>query len=351
MTVGQTTVYVGGNGGIDLLSLDPETGALVNTGMVAELTAPSFLALHPGGNLLYCTNNDGAGKGSSHAVCFYRVPDSGDLIHLNQIATLSTTSVYFDMDSKGRVGFVANYWGSIAVFHMEPDGRLGKVTQLVQHEGSSVALPRQSSALPHCVRVSPDDKFVYVPDLGTDEVVIYELDPEKALLKMSAQGRAKIQEGSGPRHLDFHPTEPIAYLINELSSTITVFDREEETGGLIAKQTVSTLPAGFTSKNLTAQIKVHPSGKFVYGSNRGHNSIAAFAVVAGTGVLKPVEIQPSGGEYPWDFAIDPSGKWMVVANEGSNSCTVFSIDPLTGELTQVGDPVKCAAPRCVLFVP
>ncbi|MFT5465451.1 MAG: 6-phosphogluconolactonase [Verrucomicrobiales bacterium] len=345
-------VYVAGGGGIHLLELDLETGVLVSKGVSAELAAASFLAVHPNGWFLFAANNDGdrkTGK-SSHAVSFFIEPGSGKLHEMNAVETGGTASSYVELDARGRIALVANFGGgSIATFQIGLDGKLSERVSLAQHEGSSVKLPVQSEPHPHAIRISPDQRFAYAPDMGTDEVFIYGLDHANAKLVPTLNPYAKVNEGSGPRHFDFHPTAAFAYLINQISSEITVFKRDVENGSLTAVQTVGSLPKDFVGNNSTAEIRVHPSGKFVYGSNRGHNSIAVFKIDETSGLLTLVEHEPTRGESPRHFAIDPDGKWLIAGNQKSGSLAVFSIDSGTGELTAVGDVLEIPGPRCIVI--
>jgi len=343
--------YVAGKGGIYLLDLNSKSGAVESKGSVVDLKAPNFLAAHPGGNLLYCANNDGDRQSgeTSHVLCFYRLPDSGELLQLSSAATFGATTAYLELNPEASVLLAPDYWaGTVAVFRVEPDGRIGRMTQLIEHDGSSVVRARQSEPHPHGARISPDGAHAYVPDLGTDEVFIYRVDAEKSTLSVAPQFAAKVQEGSGPRHFDISPSGKNAYLINELTNSVTVFDRDAKDGSLIAKQTISTLPAGFRGESYAAAIRVHPSGKFLYGSNRKQNSIAVFSIAA-DGALTLVEIEPAQGEIPSNFSISPDGKWLLVANTASNSVAVFTIDQSTGALEPTGDPIEVPGPRCLLF--
>ena len=343
-------VFVAGSGGIHGLELDLESGELVSKGIAGELEKPSFFALHPNGWFLYATTNDGDEKAgtSSHAVALFIEPGSGKLHQLNAVETGGLTSAYIELDARGRTALVANYrGGSIAAFRIGLDGKLSDRTSLVAHEGSSVVSPSQDEPHPHAIRISPDQRFAYAPDKGTDEVYVYYVDHKNAALVPAREPRAKVDEGSGPRHFDFHPTLPIAYLINEISSEATVFRRDPEGGALIAIQTITTLPSGHDGRNSTAEIRVHPSGRFVYGSNRGHDSIVVFAVDQEKGFLKLVEHESTRGETPRHFAIDPSGKWLIVGNQRSGTLAVFAIDSSTGALTPKGELIEVPGPRCI----
>ncbi|MEM7010965.1 MAG: lactonase family protein [Verrucomicrobiota bacterium] len=344
-------VYVAGGGGIHLLEFDSESGGLTPQGLAAELERPSFLAVHPNGWFLYATNNDGdrEAKTSSHAVSFFIEPGSGKLHQLNEVETGGPTSAYIELDARGQLAMVANYRGkSIATFRIGADGKLSDRTQLMEHDGSSVSSPRQDEPHPHAIRIAPNQRFAYAPDLGTDEVFIYQIDHKEAKLVPALEPVAKVDEGSGPRHFDFHPQLPAAYLINEMASTITFFRASEESGSLTAVQTISSLPANYEGRNSTAAIRVHPSGKFVYGSNRGHNSIVVMAADE-KGFLKLVEHESTRGETPRHFAIHPDGKWLIAGNQRSGNLAVFEIDQETGALSPKGDLIEVASPSCIIF--
>lgn len=347
-------VFVAGKGGVFGLDLDLKTGALVSKGISAELGRPTFLTLHPSGWFLYASNNEGEGEGEAaagQAVAFFVEPGSGALQELNRSETGGAGAAHIELDARGKLALAANYGGgSVAAFRIGLDGRFSERTDLAEHLGSSVLSPRQDQPHPHSARISADERFAYAPDLGTDEIFIYQIDHQNAKLVPTLDPVAKVDEGSGPRHFDFHPTLPVAYVINEIVSNVTVFRRDLNSGALTALQTISTLPKDASAKNSTAEIRVHPGGKFVYGSNRGHDSIAVFAVDE-KGFLKLVETEPSRGNTPRHFAIAPGGKWLIAANQGSDSLAVFAIDEATGKLSPVGDLVEVPGPRCIAIAP
>jgi 6-phosphogluconolactonase len=246
---------------------------------------------------------------------------------------------------------VANYTGgSVAAFRLAEDGRLAQRTALIQHEGSSVNKQRQSEPHAHSVNFSKDNKVVVAADLGLDKVMIYRADPATGKLRPNDPPFAKVAPGSGPRHFSFHPSGKYGYVINEIASTVTAFAYDPATSGLREIQTISTLPEGYTGESTTAEVLVHPSGKFLYGSNRGHDSITVFRIDEATGKLTVVEREPAQGKTPRNFRIEPSGKYLFAANQASDSVVVFRIDEATGELTPSGVSVKVPAPMCVRFV-
>ncbi len=344
------TLYIAGGSGIHAVTLDGKSGKLGAVKQVAELKSPSFLAIHPEKPFLYATNNDGdqAQRTSSHFHSFLITED--ELIELSSVETGGSTSAFVELDQRGRFAYVANYrWGTVAGFQLEPDGRIGVPTVLVQHEGSGPLLPRQEEPHPHAVRISPDNRFAYVPDLGTDEVFIYRINHFDGSLSSAIEGWSKVGEGAGPRHLDFHPQRDMVYLINELNSTISVLKRNSDLGALVANQTLSTLPSGYSGPNSGAHIQAHPNGKWIYGSNRGHDSIAIYETTK-EGYLTLVGHQGTG-KTPRHFAIDPSGKWMVVGNQGDGTVSVFEIDPATGTLAEVSQNISVPSPVCLVFAP
>ncbi|MEM1295632.1 MAG: lactonase family protein [Verrucomicrobiota bacterium] len=345
------SLYVAGKGGIYAFQLDDSDGTLSPAKLVAAVSAPSYLAFHPEQPFLYCTNNDGdkKTKSSSHLLSFLVTEE--ELIELSSVETGGTTSAFVEVDKRGRFAFVANYrWGSIAGFQLEPDGRIGLPTVFVQHEGASTHPTRQTEPHPHAVRMSPDNRFAYVPDLGTDDVFIYQVNHFDGSLSSAIEPWSKAGQGSGPRHMDFHPRVDVAYVINELDSTVSVFTRNPDLGALVASQTLSTLPQGYDGPNACAHIQVHPNGKWVYGSNRGHNSIVVYETTS-NGFLSWVD-QHKTGSAPRHFAISPSGNWLIAGNKGDSTLTVFRINPRTGQLVSTEEtPTPVPSPSCLAFSP
>ena len=250
------------------------------------------------------------------------------------------------VDAAGKNVLIANYGGgSVAAFPIAADGKLGPASSFIQHRGSSVDPGRQKGPHAHAIVLDAANRFALTADLGLDKVLVYRFDPAKGSLEAAAE--AALKPGSGPRHLAFHPDGRRLYVINELSSTLTAFRYEAERGALQDIGTVSTLPEGHSGRNSTAEIVVHPSGKFVYGSNRGHDSIAVFALDAQSGMPRLVEHRPTGGKTPRNFTVDASGRWLLAANQDSDTITLFRIDPSTGRLTREGAPLEAPMPVCI----
>tara|TARA_R110002096_G_scaffold24760_12_gene77977 strand:+ start:3350 stop:4459 length:1110 start_codon:yes stop_codon:yes gene_type:complete len=343
------SLYVAGKGGIYALEFDDSDGSLSPITKVADVMAPSYFAFHPEQPFLYCTNNDGdkGSKTSSHLVSFLVTDD--ELIELSSVETGGTTSAFVEVDQRGRFAFVANYLGgSIAGFQIEPDGRIGLPTIFVQHEGSSTHPTRQTEPHPHAVRMSPDNRFAYVPDLGTDDIFIYQVNHFDGSLSSAIEPWSKAGQGSGPRHMDFHPRVDVAYVINELDSTVSVFSRNPDLGALVAGQTLSTLPKDYQGPNACAHIQVHPNGKWVYGSNRGHDSIVVYETTS-NGFLSWVD-QSKTGKTPRHFTISPSGDWLIVGNQADDTLSVFRINPRTGQLAPTKQTdIAVPSPSCLKF--
>ena len=344
--------YTGGaSEGVYLLHLDAESGELEVAGLAGEAANPNFLALHPTEPLLYSVGNmtdeDGNTVGALNA--FAIDPETGLLELLNQHPSVGAGPCHIAVDAAGRHAMAANYsGGSAIVVSIEADGALGEQTAYVEHEGSSVH-DRQQAPHAHAVDLAPDGRFLFVTDLGIDQVRIYRYSDEDGSLEPGEPSHAETAPGAGPRHFTFHPSGDYAYVINELDNTITAFDYDGESGALETIHTVPTLPADFDGHNTTAEIRVHPSGRFVYGSNRGHDSIAVFAVDEATGELTPVGHTSTRGETPRNFNIDPSGRFLLAANQDTDNIAVFRIDGETGELEFTGTEVEIPAPVCVVF--
>ncbi len=340
--------------GIYRLDFDPVTGALTPKGVAAESTNPSFLAISPNKKFLYAANEIGKfdGKAAGSISSFAIDPKTGDLTALNQKTSGGADPCYVVVDPTGKFLLTANYsGGSVEVLPIEADGKLGEPTAFVQHRGSSVDKGRQTAPHAHSIDVYASGKLVVVADLGLDKVMLYQFDPGKGTLTPNATPHATVAPGSGPRHFAFHPDGKHAYAINEMASTVTAFEYNPTKGTLAEVQTISTRASGGKPGNSTAEILVHPSGKFVYGSNRGDDSLAIYAVDATTGKLTLAGHQPTGGKTPRSFGIDPTGRFLIAANQHSNTLVVFRIDGETGLLKQVGEPVAVPSPVCVKFVP
>lgn len=339
--------------GIYRSTLDVATGKLSPAELAVEARDPAFLAVHPGGHVLYAIDESSdPAKTPQQGVSAYALdPKSGALTLLNQQSAGGPGPCHLTVDAEGRCVLVANYsGGSAAALALASDGRLSPPAPAQQHRGSSVNAARQKEPHAHEIVVSPDNRYALVPDLGIDRVMVYRLEAAKASL--APAGSAALPPGSGPRHLAFLPTGPYVYVINEMLCTLAAFRYDAAHGELKDLQSVSTLPVGEAVQKgySTAEIVAHPSGKFIYGSNRGHNSIAVFAVEARTGRLTLVEHQSTRGKTPRHFAIDPTGTWLLAENQDSGTVVVFRIDSATGKLTPTGQALDVPSPVCAVFV-
>jgi 6-phosphogluconolactonase len=341
--------------GIYAYRYDAASGEITSLGLAAETTNPSFVAVHPSGRFVYAVNEIQDFNGShSGGVSAFRVDGAtGKLTLLNEVASRGADPCYITVDRTGKYVLVANYTGgSIAVFPVLSDGKLGEATAFVQHSGHGSDPKRQEGPHAHSIDLSRDDKFAYVDDLGLDEVLLYKFDSTKGTLLANDPPFAKPEAApSGPRHFALRPDGKFAYVVSEMKGTVTVFSNDGKTGTLHALQTVTTLPQGFQGDIEDAEIAVHPSGRFVYASNRGDgNSIAVFAIDPLKGTLTPVEITPTGGKTPRSFEIDPTGKLLFAENAGSGNIVIFRIDESTGRLTQTGKVLDVASPVCLKFL-
>jgi 6-phosphogluconolactonase len=338
----------GGSQGIYRVTLDLDSGKLSEPKLAAESKNPSFLAAHPSGRYLYAANEGDDGP----SVSAYAVQPDGTLKSLGQRSSKGAGPCHVWVDSTGRDVLVANYGGgSIACLPIMGDGSVGEATAFIQHTGSSVDPGRQKEPHAHSVYTDSSNRLVYACDLGTDKVYIYRFDAAKGTLTPNDPAAGEVPPGSGPRHFAFHPNGGFAYVINEMKSTVTAFKHDAKTGALEAIQNISTLPADFRGNSSTAEIFVHPGGKFLYGSNRGHDSIAVFSIDQASGKLTLVEITPSGGKVPRNFAIDRTGQWLITAHQQTDDLYSFKIDQQTGKLTATGSSAKVPAAVCVLFPP
>jgi 6-phosphogluconolactonase len=339
--------------GIYAYRFDPTTAEITAIGLVAETVNPSFLAVHPNGHFLYAVNEVSKYKDqSSGAISAFAIDRAnGKLTLLNQVPSRGADPCYVTLDRTGKYVLIANYTGgSVAVFPLLEDGRLGEASASVQYQGHGTNPERQEGPHPHSIDSSPDNHFALVDDLGLDQVIAYRFDGAKGSLTPSPPVSIKVEPGAGPRHLAFHPSGKFAYVINEMQSTVTVFAYDAAGGALHSLQTTSTLPKDFTGHNDAAEVQLSPSGKFLYASNRGHDSIAVFAIDPRRGTLTPVEDIPTRGKIPRSFAIDPTGSFLLAANQKSDNVVVFRIDAGTGRLTPTGRMLEVAAPVCVTFL-
>ena len=344
---GTYTRGVDSSKGIYRSVLDLDSGKLSEPILAAEATNPSFLEIHPGGKFLYAVSESG-GAGS---VSTFSIGDDGDLMFLNQQPSGGAGPCHVSIDHAGKNVLVANYGsGSASVIPIKPDGRLAKPPGFVQHTGSSVNPNRQKGPHAHSINVSSDDRFAFVADLGIDKVMIYRLDVEKGTIVANDPAFAKLKPGAGPRHFAFAPNGKYAYVINELHCTVTAFAYEPASGALTEIQTIPTLPEAFDGSNSCAEVRVHPSGRFLYGSNRGHDSIAVYRINRRKGTLTLVEHETADIKTPRNFHLDPTGKFCLVANQGSDGVVVFGINRRTGALEPTGNKITVGRPVCVRFL-
>jgi 6-phosphogluconolactonase len=358
---GQYLAYVGtyttktDSKGIYAYRFDVASGQLNAIGLAAESGDPSFVAVHPSGKYLYAVNEVGNFRGSnSGAVSAFAIDrKTGKLTFLNQVATRGAGPCHVSLDRTGRFVLVANYdGGSVAVFPVQANGSLGKDSAFVQRTGSGPNKERQEAPHAHWIGTSPDNRFALAVDLGLDEILVYRFDSTKGSLAPNNPPYAKVNPGAGPRHLAFQGDGEFAYVLTEMENAVTAFAYSQKNGSLSALQTVFTLPKGYSGPKEAAEVIVHPSGKFLYASNRaGVDSITAFAIDPTKGTLRLVGRYSTRGKTPRHFAIDPTGAFLLAANEDSNNIVVFKIDPATGALTPTGQTVEVPSPVCITFVP
>jgi 6-phosphogluconolactonase len=351
--IGTYTLEGSDSKGIYAYRFDSQTGTLISIGLAAETTNPSFLAIHPNHRFLYAVNEVGNYKGEkSGAVSAFAIDrKTGKLTLLNQVASRGSDPCYVSLDKTGKYVMVANYTGgSIAIFPVLEDGRLGEATAFVQHNGHGTNPKRQEGPHAHSIDASPDNQYVLVDDLGLDETLSYRFDSAKGMLAADPK-IAKAEAGAGPRHIAFAPDGKFVYVINEMQSAVSAFRYETASGVLQSVQTVSIVPKNFSGENTAAEIEVSPSGKYLYASNRGHDSIAVFGIDKDKGSLTLIEHASTKGSNPRYFAIAPGGSLLFAANEKSDNIVVFRINRQTGKLTPTGEVLEVPQPVCMKFVP
>jgi len=346
-TAGTELVYVGsGDKNIYAYWLDLGSGSLKPAGEVAEIKAPSFLALSPDEKFL-CAISEGSSKRDSAVSSFGIDAATGKLRLINRQLTGGSGPCHVSIDQKGKAVLVANYnSGSVAAFPLGENGQLGPISAFIQNQGSSVDASRQEGPHAHCIVTGPDDRFVYACDLGLDKILIFKLDADHATLVANDPAFASIKPGSGPRHIAFHPNRRFAYVISEMGGTLTVYSLDSDSGALTQIED-HPLPKESKGGSWAAEVAVHPSGKFVFGSNRGDNSIVVFRCDPETGRLKFIERDSTQGKTPRNFEVDPTGKFLLVGNQDSNSLIVFRIDENTGHLASVGQAETVKTPMCI----
>ena len=338
--------------GIYLLHMDRHSGKLQQVGSVDAGANPSFLAIHPNGRVLYAVNEleQYNGRPTGAVSAFAIAGDTGGLTRRSEQLSEGGAPCFVSVDRRGRVVLVANYvGGSVAVLPIKAYGALAPASQVVQHKGSGPNAERQDAPHAHCIAPDPSNRFVLAADLGADRVFVYRLDLESRSLHHVDGGDAIMRSGAGPRHIAFHPKLPLVFVANELDSTVATLRFDAKRGALSPVDTKSTLPVGWTGTNYPADIHVAPSGRTLYVSNRGHNSIAVFSVADSTGALALEQVISTDGDWPRNFSLDPTGRWLLVANQRSDSIVVFGRDDKSGRLTPTQQRIAVPRPVCLRF--
>ncbi|HSZ61246.1 MAG TPA: lactonase family protein [Terriglobales bacterium] len=339
--------------GIYAYSFDAASSELTPLGVAAETSNPSFLAIDPSRRFLYAVNEVQKYKDAKSGVvsAFAIDGQKGKLQPLNAVASGGADPCYISFDKTGKYALVANYTGgSVAVFPVQSDGRIGEASAFVQHVGSSVNRERQEGPHAHWIETTPDNRFAIAVDLGLDELLVYRFDAKTGSLTPNDPPYARLDPGAGPRHLAFHPNGKFVYVVNELQSSITAFAYDASRGMLDKLTTVSTLPKNFSGGNDAAEIKIESSGRFLFASNRGHDTIAVFSIDGKTGALTLVDDFPTQGKTPRNFEIDPTGKFLFVANQDTNNIAVFQIDSNSGRLSPTKQTLQVPSPVCLKFM-
>ena len=349
-------VYFGTAGprskGIYASRFDPSTGKLGEPEIAAEAKSPSFLAVHPSLKSLYAVGETG-GRGRAGTVSAFSMDrKTGKLTLVNTVSSAGAGPCHLVVDKSGKNVLVANYsGGSVAVLPIRSDGSLGEHTSFVQHNGSSVDKGRQEGPHAHSINVSPDNRFAVVADLGLDQILVYRFDAGAGKLTPNDPPFAKVAPGAGPRHFTFHPNGKFGYVINEMGSTVTAYSYDAKRGAFTEVQTISSLPADFKGTNYDSEVITDRAGRFLYGSNRGHDSIALFSIDSAKGTLRFVETVSSQGKFPRNFNLDPTGGWMLVGNQNTDNVAVYKVDRKTGRIAPTGQQIQAPAPICIKFVP
>ncbi|MCP8938557.1 lactonase family protein [Alsobacter sp. SYSU M60028] len=351
---GTGQVLQGQGKGIYCFEFDAANGALVPVGITENVRNSSYLAFDPARKFLYCVNEfkEYEGKASGAVSAFRIDPETGALTYLNTTASHGTDPCHLVVDATGRNVLVANFAsGSVCVLPVRDDGSLGDSCEFIQHQGSSIDPRRQAGPHAHAVTLDRGNRFLFVPDLGMDKVINYAFDAGTGKLTPNPrQPWIATKPGAGPRQIVMHPKGRFAYLINELDSTMTAYAYDAETGVLTDLQTLPTLPAGFTGHSTCAEVQIAPSGRFLYGSNRGHDSIVIYAIDEASGTLTLVGHESTRGKIPRNFEISPTGEHLAAANQDSNNVVMFRVDTATGKLTATGNVVEAGTPICVRFM-
>ena len=342
-----TYTKAGGSEGIYTAGFDEGSGEFGEPLLAAKVASPSFLTIAPSGKTLYAVSETGGAEGGR--VTAFRILASGLLEKLNDQSSGGDGPCHVSLSSDGKTLAVANYGGgSVASYRIGEDGALSAPVSVIQHTGSSVDPKRQKEPHAHSINFSPDGRFAYAADLGTDRIYLYAVDPATSALKRA--GETVITPGSGPRHFSFRPDGQFAYVINEMTLKVNAFRVDAASGALTEVQSLSTLPEGTDPVGSTAEVVAHPSGKFLYGSNRGHDTLVVYAIDGATGQLTWVENEPIRGKTPRNFVVSPDGKWLLAAGQQSDSVTVFAIDARTGALEFADSQIKISSPVCIRFL-
>jgi 6-phosphogluconolactonase len=338
----------GAQGGIEAIRLNLATGTLTSVHRTAGVENPFYLAVTPDRKFLYSIFAPSFGGTEPEQIAAFTLDaTAGTLMPLNRQTTRGIASCFLEVDATGKSLLLANYLtGSVASYRVMADGTLSEPVSFFEHTGSSVDSSRQKEPHAHCFVLSPDNRFAYAADLGLDQIVCYELNSESAVLQPAPQPFVRTVPGAGPRHLTFHPKGQFLYAINELKNSVSVFRFLPESGMLIERQTVSTLPSDFSGTSYCADVRVTPDGRFLYGTNRGHDSIAVFQI-AEDGLLTVVEVVPSRGKGPQNLAISADGQWLLCANMPGNNLAVFRINAADGKLAATGTPLEIVSPSCI----
>lgn len=358
MYVGTYTEDGSKSKGIYAFRYDANSGQITPVGLSAETTNPSWVTVAPNGRFVYAVNElskyQGPNSGGVSAFAVDRAQDgnpTGKLTFLNEVPSRGADPCYVSVDHTGKYVLVANYTGgSLAVFPIKGDGSLGAASDFVQHQGHGPNPERQEAPHVHSVVLSPDNRFAYVNDLGLDEVLVYKFDSATGKLTPDDPPFTKVDPGAGPRHFAMSPSGKFAYVVDEMGRTVTAFSNDTAAGKMEKLQTISTLPKDFTDRNDDAEIAVHPSGKFLYASNRGHDSVAVFTIDPAKGTLTLVQFASTEGKEPRGMAIDPTGKLLFAANQKSDNIVVFRIDQKTGKLTSTGQVLEVPTPVGLTFL-
>lgn len=354
--VAKDTFFVGtytrlGASGIYTCQMEDETGRLEEIAVAEGLEDPSFLTIDPTGEHLYAVTEtaDSAGEGT---VCSFAIEIDGSLTLLNQQSTGGADPCHLVVDATDSYVLVTNYiGGSVCMLPISPDGRLGERCDFIQHCGSSVNADRQEQAHAHSVTIDLSNSRAYVCDLGMDKILIYRINAEGQCLDLESELTVEADPGQGPRHFDIHPSGKYCYVINELGATVAAYSRDSESGKMLGKQLISTLPDGWDGPKSTADIHVSRDGRFLYGSNRGHDSIAIFAIDALTGELSPMGHTSTRGKTPRNFALSPNNKFLIAANQDSGTLMVFAVAEDSGQLEFTGHQLELPGPVCIQFAP